>query len=665
MKELKGDSNWLWSVLVFLLTILSAYGQQATAQGTAQPAANPVSRYITAIQKRDFKTIIDLTYSYQAEIAQIKAQNPQVLWPKLIAAYYDQNISAFSKEPDYWGGYAEALGAGLGDPAQGLRATAALLPPSSKWKITESRNTDVEDLFSAPYKATITYVEVEYPLQTNSPIVEKQRLRKAIVQFESDPKSQLVRSVGRLAAGDEFWPIAALSRETAIELANSSLPQEQVQPFVSVPMKGDSTTGKYELPLSPYDNQWEHARNYLALLRQYGFQVEREISEVEFRDRWLGRSVPPDTIQFPENWNKYRLEYRKSFLDELNSGFSRELHFRLNESTVFQIVSLEQKGITVTAQLHIVNNGCSPICEMVGELYTRILDNYDWTPLRIMWAVNTGSHDDIHAGQTTPEWPMERDGVLNYEWDARAMNWHALYFTTTHLGPLIPAPKPKSGLIATPQPTSPAQPPSKEPSPTPPVAPLKSACGDYNACFRAGTSALQSWDWQRAITDFEAASNQRPHEADPWGGLGIAYMAVGQSEKAPPMWDKALNLGPFGFFVCHERTFQSCERGNLTLDSKQISFAATPGGQVLFSVSPSQVTPTGASTNPLASKASFGLKVGGKSYNFDFIPFGVACQVGTFVQCPDEGISQQMAVGNYISQAIPRLASGALGSPVK
>jgi thiol-disulfide isomerase/thioredoxin len=165
-----------------------------------------VTRYVTALQKHDFKTILDLTYAYQAEISQIRAQNPQILWSKLISEYYDRKISEFSKQPEFWGNYFEALGGMMGNPAQALRATAALLPPSSKWRITESRNLVVRDFVSGSYEATITYIEVAYGSETDSPVVENKRLSKAILEFDIDRKTQLVRSVGRLAAGDTFWP---------------------------------------------------------------------------------------------------------------------------------------------------------------------------------------------------------------------------------------------------------------------------------------------------------------------------------------------------------------------------------------------------------------------------------------------------------------------------
>src|SRR5579883_128097 len=215
-----------WLLVLLALAQTAVYGQQPSGESAQKSAqSSVVTKYINALQKRDFKTVIDLTASYQADIAQIKAQNPQVLWPRLLSEYYDKKISEFSKQADYWESYGEAMSAMLGDPAQALRATAVLLPIASKWTITESRDTVIRNPLTGTAAVRITYIQVAYAKPETSPIVEvpsafqvNKRLKKCIVQFETDPKTQLVRSVGRLAAGDEYWPIPPLTRETATNL---------------------------------------------------------------------------------------------------------------------------------------------------------------------------------------------------------------------------------------------------------------------------------------------------------------------------------------------------------------------------------------------------------------------------------------------------------------
>jgi hypothetical protein len=60
----------------------------------------------------------------------------------------------------------------------------------------------------------------------------------------------------------------------------------------------------------------------------------------------------------------------------------------------------------------------------------------------------------------------------------------------------------------------------------------------------------------------------------------------------------------------------------------------------------------------------FKLKVGTKNYTFDPVPVGVTCEGGAAqLLCPPPGVAQQMAIGIYILNAIPKLASGAFAKP--
>jgi hypothetical protein len=211
-----------WSVLIFCSQTTVA-GQQPPKQ-PAQQAGQPsvVSRYINALQKRDFKTIIDLTASYQAEIAQIKAQNPQVLWPKLISEYYDKKVSQLSG-PVSWRSDDGTLGTSYGGLAQTSDPTAqtfdptairAWFPTSSKWRVTETRDTVIQNVFGGQNSVTITYVEVDYPIWQDAPVVQiitqaqgmfsnidLGMLEKTIIQFTFNSGSQLIANITEVAAG--------------------------------------------------------------------------------------------------------------------------------------------------------------------------------------------------------------------------------------------------------------------------------------------------------------------------------------------------------------------------------------------------------------------------------------------------------------------------------
>lgn len=189
-----------------------------------------------------------------------------------------------------------------------------------------------------------------------------------------------------------------------------------------------------------------------------------------------------------------------------------------------------------------------------------------------------------------------------------------------------------------------------------------SPCGNYAGCFSSGLNAYKSSDWQGAVTGFQSAASQRPDARDPWIWLGRAYLRNRQNKQASDAWDKALSLGAdLTIGVCHERTMQPCERGDLSLSVKSVSFLAS-GSLAVFAAAPSDVIPKGVFNNVRAHHVSFGLEAEGRKYSFDFLPLGVTCQIQLLVQCPDSGTAQQVAVANYVVEVLPKLASGAFAS---
>jgi len=192
--------------------------------------------------------------------------------------------------------------------------------------------------------------------------------------------------------------------------------------------------------------------------------------------------------------------------------------------------------------------------------------------------------------------------------------------------------------------------------------PPDAGCGDYTSCVQQGAQAIQSAQYDQALAYLQKASSLDPTKAVPWGYIGAVYLATGQYDQVPAAGNKNLSLGgPLGLKACHLKTLQPCEQGNFMLGLKEISFFG-PTGQKLFAVAPSQVVVKGAVNLPSLANAYFSIQVEGKNYKFDYIPVGVTCQMNAFVQCPQQGIDQQLAVANYVAQTIPRLASGELGS---
>jgi hypothetical protein len=182
-------------------------------------------------------------------------------------------------------------------------------------------------------------------------------------------------------------------------------------------------------------------------------------------------------------------------------------------------------------------------------------------------------------------------------------------------------------------------------------------CGsEYNGCIYAGRNAMSAMDWPTAISDFHAAANLNQTTSDPWLALARIYQRTGQNEELSKAWDKVIALsGTVAIPACLGRVSKSCERGTLSISVNAISFAIN--AKTVFSVPPSQVNP-----DSTPNDHEYGFEVGGTRYTFDFFPVGVNCAFNkSMVQCPSEGVSQQVILAQYVSQAIPKVVQGAAG----
>lgn len=212
----KAGSAWIAGTALALFFLVPHQGLRA--QGSANSSPSVVAgRYIQAIQKRDLRTVIGLTYAYQQDVAKIKAQNPKALWPKLLGEYYQGKITSFSKKPGYWQAYGETLGAMMGDPAQSIRAMEALLPPGCQWKISETRRQPVVNHWNGrQYNQETDYVTVEYPSWQDAPLEGDKLLQKAILEFTLDAGAQLITGMGKVSAGDAY-------RKSPLRIVNMTL----------------------------------------------------------------------------------------------------------------------------------------------------------------------------------------------------------------------------------------------------------------------------------------------------------------------------------------------------------------------------------------------------------------------------------------------------------
>ena len=184
------------AITLALSLLIPQRGMPAQASGPSAQAG-VTGRYIQAIQNRDFKTVINLTSYYHQKIESIKAQNPRVLWPKLLGEFYQQTIPDFRQTT---GGPLQSLGAtvmaAMGDPSGNIRAALQLLPPSCKWSVTETRRGQQTDT---------VYVTVSYPDVMGAPIMGSQLLGKTILRVTLNHQTRLVDTVQKVSQADTYW----------------------------------------------------------------------------------------------------------------------------------------------------------------------------------------------------------------------------------------------------------------------------------------------------------------------------------------------------------------------------------------------------------------------------------------------------------------------------
>jgi hypothetical protein len=211
------------------------------------------------------------------------------------------------------------------------------------------------------------------------------------------------------------------------------------------------------------------------------------------------------------------------------------------------------------------------------------------------------------------------------------------------------------GTAAGPPPPAPSAEPAAAPAPPP-----EAGCADYQSCLQGGNAALKGYDWNLALSDFQAASTMDPSKPDPWAGQGFASLPLGRGSDLPAEWDNVLTRGgTLTFDVWHFATTHF-EKGSFHLNAKDITFVLPNQEEAMFSAALSDLSSVKAHHPPLGGEAwSFGMKVGRHNYWFSFVPIGVECQ--NPIKCNGRiAFDQEGVVATYVAQAIPRLASGEL-----
>lgn len=661
-------------ILNLALTITWHFALAQRADPTA--AQVTVGKYIGALQRHDFTTVIDLTQHYQREVAQLRNGNPQVLWPKVVGEYYQNTTKRLTQAQTYWVDYGETLSAMWGDPTQGIHATTGLLPPSCKPNITETR----------PSQDGITvYVTVGYPIISDAPVVGSQLLQHTILQFQLESRTNLVISVQRVAQADTFWAggpdvrLAMAKRFFGVGLWDAAISQLESQNSISGEAQSVLGSAYFQRVANKcFDTMTNTSSSGPKKYRQFNGsdQCRADVKKAltlkpDLRKDWVNKLLSEGSVSLEAG----ALDAASSLGTMASEATAGDHQLEDQVAKLRQEVAVQYLNWAVEAFAHAGNGDSIFVQQYVRNAVQLSPDLMQRKGLQVMKenikeaaafkARGDGFADMYFFGilhfmktykigippQDLPDFLQWADQTSSaVKWRTQVQELASTRSASTEaLGPSMPeqAGSPGSTEFAIPK----------------SATAVTANCGDYDGCMHAGQLAFQSSDWQAAISDALAASNQRPSSAEAWVWLGNSYLAAGRDQDASTAWDKALRLGRLIFSVCHERGIKRCETGNLSLEAKEISFAV--GGQKQLSEMPSQVTASGPTRSAFKSAASITFQVAGKNYNFDFFPFGSSCEVGSFLHCSEDGVRQQTTVRDYLSRTIPKLATGAFGQPAQ
>ncbi|GIU73101.1 MAG: hypothetical protein KatS3mg004_0188 [Bryobacteraceae bacterium] len=192
-------------------------------------------------------------------------------------------------------------------------------------------------------------------------------------------------------------------------------------------------------------------------------------------------------------------------------------------------------------------------------------------------------------------------------------------------------------------------------------AALIADCSDYDACLTKAKSAFSSGQPVLGATALKKATELQPSKPEAWERLGMAYVRVGEFEKAEAAFDKALELG--GRLSCQMFVEGWRPRfATISVGKDEVSLRDNKGA-TLFAASTASVAIKAAGSGvPFLAEKPRGylrLRVASKEWTLNFVPQDEACEaVGGYLACPQTGFVQQTWMANYLAKVIRRLGSG-------
>ncbi len=228
MKKFK--KHIMMSAVLLIILVLSV------ACGQTNPVKQ-VKKFLTGVQKQDFKSIFDISYYYQTELSQITSNNPKVLWPKLTTEYYESKKNALFRQKkesltNVWIRFSGEFFGTPTDPVENIRALMDLLAPSPKWKVIESKKEKQFDMWEGrQYDVYVVYVSLNYKTVEESPLIGSKVLKEATLGFVLDAKTGLYMRSSRVEKGDVYWELLpededALDRKKAKAIEDELLKKQ-------------------------------------------------------------------------------------------------------------------------------------------------------------------------------------------------------------------------------------------------------------------------------------------------------------------------------------------------------------------------------------------------------------------------------------------------------
>ena len=175
---------------------LCAQSPAGANQNRSDAVRSAVTRYMTAVQKGDYATVVELNGIFAAGELEIRQNNPQALWTDLIQTYRQSKMMELEHK----------RGPELGTQyiVESVGQLQQLLPPTSKWSIMEIRH----EQRSPNRNSTMdtAYLSIIYSERKQAPTSGGVPLKKMIISLGViGPAPFLMGAYREVAAGKEFW----------------------------------------------------------------------------------------------------------------------------------------------------------------------------------------------------------------------------------------------------------------------------------------------------------------------------------------------------------------------------------------------------------------------------------------------------------------------------